>query len=121
MIDELDHVQLAAPAGCEPAARAFFSGLLGLRELVKPEALQGQGGCWFQVGQRGMQLHIGIESDFRPAAKAHPAFAVRDAEAVFQVLAAAGSECKWDESLPGVRRFFAKDPWGNRLEFTQPA
>ena len=114
----IDHVQLAAPAGCEAEARAFFCEILGLRELTKPEALRNQGGCWFDAGA-GAQLHIGIEDPFAPAKKAHPAFSVADAEAAFTTLQDAGVECVWgDDAIAGVRRFFAKDPWGNRLEFT---
>jgi len=116
LLDDIDHVQIAAPKGCEAAARHFFGGLLGMEEIEKPEALRPPGGCWFRIGSR--QLHIGVESDFRPAAKAHPAFTTRDIDAVFAALDGAGVECKWDESIDGVRRFFANDPWGNRLEFT---
>jgi catechol 2,3-dioxygenase-like lactoylglutathione lyase family enzyme len=115
----IDHIQLAAPAGCEPAARKFFGELLGLEEIPKPEPLRSRGGCWFRLG--AIQLHIGVEKDFRPATKAHPAFAVVDVEAAFQALRAAGVSCVWDDALNGLRRFYATDPWGNRLEFTEPA
>jgi catechol 2,3-dioxygenase-like lactoylglutathione lyase family enzyme len=114
----LDHVQIAAPKGCEPAAREFFGNLLGLEEVEKPEPLRSRGGCWFQVATH--QLHIGIEDDFRPATKAHPAFAVRDLDSLFAHLSQAGVPCTWDTSVPGLRRFYALDPWGNRLEFTEP-
>ena len=114
-ITDIDHVQIAGPEGCEPEARRFFCDLLQLQELEKPEPLKSRGGCWFQAGPR--QLHIGIEDPFQPARKAHPAFAVRDIEGLFRTLAAANVGCKWDEDLEGVRRFFANDPWGNRLEF----
>jgi catechol 2,3-dioxygenase-like lactoylglutathione lyase family enzyme len=110
----LDHVQLAAPAGCEEAARAFFGELLGLRELEKPPSLASRGGVWFELGD-GRQLHIGVEQAFAPARKAHPAFAVDDLDA----LAARLRDVQWDDELPGVRRFYAVDPWGNRLEFMQ--
>jgi catechol 2,3-dioxygenase-like lactoylglutathione lyase family enzyme len=116
LLDDIDHVQIAAPNGCEAAARHFFGELLGMEEIEKPEALRPRGGCWFRIGSR--QLHIGVESDFRPAAKAHPAFTTRDIDAVFASLDGAGVPCKWDEAIDGVRRFFANDPWGNRLEFT---
>jgi len=118
-LTEIDHVQIAAPEGCEPAARDFFGRLLGLEEIEKPEKLRARGGCWFKIGTR--QLHVGVESDFRPAAKAHPAFAVHDIEALFRDLSAAGVPCKWDDALGGIRRFYAQDPWGNRLEFTEPS
>jgi len=118
LVLDLDHVQLAAPKGCELAARAFFGGLLGLAELDKPQSLRARGGCWFQVGSR--QLHIGVEERFRPSLKAHPAFAVREIEALFERLARSHIECRWDAAIEGRRRFFANDPWGNRLEFTEP-
>jgi catechol 2,3-dioxygenase-like lactoylglutathione lyase family enzyme len=115
---DLDHVQIAAPEGCETEARRFFSGLLGLSEIQKPEPLRSRGGCWFKVGSR--QLHIGVEDPFQPAAKAHPAFAVRDVDALFVALQTAGVKCTWDQALGTIRRFYAQDPWGNRLEFTEP-
>ena len=115
---EIDHVQIAAPQGCEDAARRFFGRLLGLEEIEKPEPLRSRGGCWFRVGSR--QLHIGVEKDFRPATKAHPAFAVKHIEELCEALSKAGVRCAWDEALGGLRRFYANDPWGNRLEFTEP-
>jgi catechol 2,3-dioxygenase-like lactoylglutathione lyase family enzyme len=117
VIEGLDHVQIAAPAGCEAEARQFFGGLLGLAELPKPEPLVGHGGAWFQAGAQ--QLHVGVEADFAPARKAHPAFAVDDVEGLAARLEAAGVEVRWDDDLPDVGRFYAEDPWGNRLEFVQ--
>jgi catechol 2,3-dioxygenase-like lactoylglutathione lyase family enzyme len=114
----IDHVQIAAPRGCEQEARNFFGRLLGLEEIEKPAPLRSRGGCWFKVGSR--QLHIGVEEDFRPAGKAHPAFAVDDIEKAFAVMAAVGVRCVWDDAHDGIRRFYAADPWGNRLEFTEP-
>jgi catechol 2,3-dioxygenase-like lactoylglutathione lyase family enzyme len=121
VIAGLDHVQVAAPAGCEAAARAFYGGLLGLEELSKPRALAGRGGAWFRCGAQ--QLHVGVEAAFAPAAKAHPAFAVTGPgalDALAERLAAAGAPVRWDEELPGVRRFYTEDPWGNRLELCEP-
>jgi catechol 2,3-dioxygenase-like lactoylglutathione lyase family enzyme len=106
----LDHVQVAAPPGCEAEARRFYGELLGLAEIPKPEPLRARGGVWFE------QLHIGVETDFRPARKAHPALRVPDLDALAERLAAAGAPVEWDESLPGVRRFYTADPWGNRVE-----
>jgi catechol 2,3-dioxygenase-like lactoylglutathione lyase family enzyme len=117
VIEALDHVQIAAPARCEEQARRFFGELLGLRELPKPESLPARGGAWFQVGAH--ELHVGVDPDFQPARKAHPAFAVDDVEALAAQLEAAGVEARWDQELQGVRRFYADDPWGNRLEFLQ--
>ena len=105
----LDHVQVAAPAGCEEAARAFYGGVLGLREVEKPAALRARGGVWFE------QLHVGVEDGFVPARKAHPAFAVDDLDALADRI----GDVQWDDAVPGVRRFYAHDPFGNRLEFVQ--
>ena len=114
MLDAIDHVQLAAPAGCEEAARRFFGELLGLEELEKPESLRSRGGVWFRVGAQ--QLHIGVEADFSPARKAHPAFSVSGYDELQDRLRAAGVEVTDDGSIPGVRRCDVADPWGNRIE-----
>lgn len=109
-------MQLAAPRGCEEAARRFFGELLGLPEVPKPQALRGRGGVWFQVGQQ--QLHIGVEEPFAAARKAHPALRVRP-DALDELAArldAAGATVLWDEALDEVRRFYSEDPWGNRIE-----
>lgn len=113
----IDHVQLAAPPGCESEARRFFGELLGLPEIEKPEPLRGRGGVWFALGDQ--QLHIGVEADFAPASKAHPAFALpkADLDLLARRLADSGTEIAWDSALPGQRRFYCADPWGNRLEF----
>ena len=111
----IDHVQVAAPAGGEPEARAFYGALLGLEELPKPDALAGRGGCWFRAGAQ--ELHVGVEDEFAPARKAHPGFIVDGLEALAGRLGAAGVTVAWDESLPGTTRFHAADPFGNRLEF----
>lgn len=115
---DIDHVQIAAPKGCESEARRFFGQWLGMDEVIKPERLRSRGGCWFQVGPR--QLHIGVEEDFRPAKKAHVAFTASDIVALFARLSAAGIQCVWDDAVDGVRRFYANDPWGSRLEFADP-
>jgi catechol 2,3-dioxygenase-like lactoylglutathione lyase family enzyme len=118
----LDHVQLAAPAGCEREARRYYGELLGLDEIEKPEPLRSRGGVWFRVGSQ--QLHIGVEGKFAPARKAHPALRVaraEDLEALAERLAAAGAKVIWDDSLPGERRFYSEDPWGNRIEFLAAA
>lgn len=117
-VADLDHVQLAAPTGSERLARAFYGQLLGLRELAKPAHLAERGGVWFAAGDRG--LHIGIESPFRPARKAHPALRVRGLSELRRRLDLAGVRTWTDEPLPGHRRFYAADPFGNRLEFLEP-
>jgi catechol 2,3-dioxygenase-like lactoylglutathione lyase family enzyme len=117
VISGIDHVQVAAPPGCEAQARAFYGELLGLREIAKPQALAARGGCWFGAGEQ--ELHVGVAEPFAPAAKAHPALSVdgRDAlRALAERLAAAGHAVTWDEALPRVDRFYVADPFGNRLE-----
>jgi catechol 2,3-dioxygenase-like lactoylglutathione lyase family enzyme len=111
----LDHVQLAVPAAAEDACRAFWQGLVGLTEIEKPEALRPRGGAWF--AGPGFELHLGVEAEFRPARKAHPAFAVADLPALAERLKAAGHPVRWDEAIAGRARFFTEDPVGNRLEF----
>jgi catechol 2,3-dioxygenase-like lactoylglutathione lyase family enzyme len=117
VIARIDHIQLAAPRGCELAARQFYGTLLGLPEIEKPAALGARGGCWFQCGDQ--EIHIGVEADFRPAKKAHPAFTVTDLARLRESLLAQAAKIIEDDSLPGTRRFFAEDPWGNRLEFLE--
>ncbi|MEV5511216.1 VOC family protein [Streptomyces orinoci] len=119
MITALDHVQLAAPPGSEDALRAYYVDALGLTEIPKPPALAARGGCWFAAGP--VQLHLGIEEDFRPARKAHPGLRVTGITAFAERLAAHGAPVTWDDNLPGHRRFFSADPVGNRLEFLEPA
>lgn len=117
MIHGIDHAQVAAPPDCERQARWFYGEVLGLPEVPKPATLAGRGGVWFQVGSQ--QLHVGVEREFRPALKAHPAFVTRDITALAERLVAAGVPISWDDALPGRRRFYAADPWGNRLEFLE--
>jgi catechol 2,3-dioxygenase-like lactoylglutathione lyase family enzyme len=117
MITGLDHVQVAIPANGEALARGFYGGLLGMAEIPKPEALAVRGGCWFTGGSA--VLHLGVAEPFAPARKAHPALLVRDIDALAARLAGADHECSWSEEIPGVRRFHAFDPFGNRIEFQQ--
>jgi catechol 2,3-dioxygenase-like lactoylglutathione lyase family enzyme len=115
----LDHVQIAMPRGREAEARAFYGAVLGLAEIPKPEALARRGGAWFAVGDR--ELHLGAEEDFRPASKAHPAFRVAKLDALRARLTKAGYPPIEDHALPGYDRFYVSDPFGNRLEFLEPA
>ena len=117
MLAGIDHVQLTAPAGCEDAARGFFRDLLGLEELEKPEPLRSRGGVWFQVGVQ--QLHVGVEADFAPARKAHPAFSVSGYDELQHRLSAADVMITDDNSIPGLRRCYITDPWGNRIELVE--
>lgn len=114
----LDHVQLAMPAGGEDAARTFYGGLLGLTEVPKPAPLAARGGCWF-VGAgagSGVAIHLGVDADFMPARKAHVALLVDDLAGLRATLDDAGANTIDDDSPFGVRRFYAFDPFGNRLE-----
>jgi catechol 2,3-dioxygenase-like lactoylglutathione lyase family enzyme len=115
---ELDHVQLAMPAGQEHLARAFYSDVLGLREESKPENLAARGGVWFRGGSA--RLHLGVEQAFHAARKAHPALVVRGLAALAVRCRDAGFAPIIDEPLPGVDRFYVFDPFGNRLELLEP-
>ena len=117
MLTGLHHVQVACPAGSEDALRAFYGGVLGLRELAKPRSLAGRGGVWFRGA--GCEIHCGVEEGFVPARKAHPGIAVRDVDAAAERVGAAGLPVRWDDQLPGVRRFHTDDPVGNRVELQQ--
>ena len=114
----IDHIQVAMPAGGEDAAKAFYAGLLGFIEVTKPASLAGRGGVWFSAG--AAQLHLGVEKDFRPARKAHPAFLTADLTALVARLQAAGCTIAADEPpLDGYRRVHVADPFGNRIELMQ--
>lgn len=116
LVEGLDHVQVAAPAGCETAARQFYGELLGLPEVPKPAGLSDRGGAWFAVGSQ--QVHVGVTKPFAPARQAHPALRVSP-EALDRLagrLEAAGRPVRWDHEIEDVRRFFTSDPWGNRIE-----
>jgi catechol 2,3-dioxygenase-like lactoylglutathione lyase family enzyme len=115
----LDHVQVAAPAGCEALARWFYGELLGLVEIPKPDVLAARGGAWFRCGLQ--QLHVGVEEPFLPASKAHPALLV-DRGSLAELadrLAADGLRVDWDHSLDPVKRIYSRDPWGNRIELLE--
>jgi catechol 2,3-dioxygenase-like lactoylglutathione lyase family enzyme len=114
VIRGLDHVQVAAPPGCETKARRFYGELLGLPELEKPEPLRSRGGVWFRCGEQ--QLHVGVDEQFEPARKAHPALAAAGYEELLARLREAGVDLHEDDSVSGLRRSYVHDPWGNRLE-----
>jgi catechol 2,3-dioxygenase-like lactoylglutathione lyase family enzyme len=111
----LDHVQIAIPAGSEAACRIFYVDVLGMTELQKPLGLAKRGGVWVRNG--AVEIHLGVEAEFRPARKAHPGIVVADIDGLAARLQAAGQPPLWDDAIPGVRRFFTTDPLGNRLEF----
>jgi catechol 2,3-dioxygenase-like lactoylglutathione lyase family enzyme len=115
----IDHVQIALPAGREEQARAFYTGLLGFTEIPKPPGLAQRGGAWFEAGSA--RLHLGVEADFRPARKAHPAFIVSGLDELSARLRAAGIEVDDTQpALDGYRRVHIHDPFGNRIEFMEP-
>ncbi|WP_329581332.1 VOC family protein [Kitasatospora sp. NBC_01250] len=120
MITALDHLQLTAPPGSEPALRAFYAGALGMTEIPKPPELAGRGGCWFTVDGGRIRLYLGVEGHFRPTTKAHPGLRVADLDACAERLAAHGAPVVWDSSLPPDRRIYCQDPVGNLLEFVGP-
>jgi catechol 2,3-dioxygenase-like lactoylglutathione lyase family enzyme len=116
-IEALNHVQLAMPAGKEDAARRFYSGILEIPEVQKPLHLAKRGGCWFE--RDAVKIHLGVEPDFRPAMKAHPAFTVTDLSSLIQRLEAAGFQVAVDEPLAGFNRRYVADPFGNRIELME--
>lgn len=113
----LHHVQLAIPRDSEPQCRAFYCDVLGWRELPKPEPLAARGGLWLDTGDA--ELHLGVEADFRPAKKAHPAFLIDDVETLAVQFTDAGFPVIWDDALAGYKRFYVHDAVGNRLEFME--
>ena len=115
----LHHVLLAMPPDREAEGRAFYQDLLGIPEVPKPSNLGKRGGCWFERG--ALRLHLGVESEFRPARKAHPAFLVEDLKTLVRRVTDAGFTVAVDEPLEGYERVFVDDPFGNRIELLEPA
>ncbi len=116
---KLHHVQLAIPPGSEDECRRFYCAILGWKELPKPAVLVKRGGLWLSAGE--VELHLGVEQDFHPAKKAHPAFLVTAIDNIAADLASQKFEVDWDDSIPEFKRFFVFDAVGNRLEFMQPS
>jgi catechol 2,3-dioxygenase-like lactoylglutathione lyase family enzyme len=117
-IERLDHVQLAMPPNGEDAARAFYRDALGIDEVAKPPHLAARGGCWFERG--ALKVHLGVEADFRPARKAHPAFIVSDLATLIATLKSHGYSVVEDQPLEGYDRVYVDDPFGNRIELMEP-
>jgi len=105
------------PPGEENRAREFYGELLGMNEIAKPAELAKRGGCWFASG--AVQIHMGVEADFRAARKAHPALRCRDYDGLVARLGEAGVEVRNDDSIPSVRRCHVSDPFGNRIELIE--
>ena len=114
----IEHVQLAMPPGLEQAAREFYQGLLGIPEVPKPPELAKRGGAWFESGP--LKVHLGVENDFRPARKAHPAFIVEGLRELATTLQRAGYHVWKDQPLEGYDRLYADDSFGNRIELMEP-
>lgn len=117
MIIGLHHIQLAMPEGGEDDARAFYAGILGLTEVEKPEVLQARGGVWFEL--QGIRLHLGVERRFVAAKKAHPALQVASLQDIVTRLRVQGIACRHDIDLPGFKRVYVSDPFGNRIELLE--
>ena len=114
----LHHVQLCVPAGAEEACRTFWVGQLGFTELAKPPELAARGGLWVRAG--ALEVHLGVEAEFVPARKGHPGILAGNLDALAERLTSFGHELTWDDSFPGMRRFYVSDPVGNRLEVLTP-
>ena len=113
----IDHVQLAMPSGGETAATGFYAGILGLSRVQKPAVLMNQSGCWFTNGI--VALHLGVDPDFIPAQKAHPALVVEDFDGFLTEMDRNGVSVTHSESLNGARRLHLSDPFGNRIEVVE--
>jgi catechol 2,3-dioxygenase-like lactoylglutathione lyase family enzyme len=116
-VRRLDHILLAMPAGGESDARKFYREILGIPEAMKPANLAARGGCWFEHGE--LKIHLGVEKNFAPARKAHPAFIVEDLAALTSALIKAGYPVAHDQPLEGYHRIFVDDPFGNRIELME--
>lgn len=116
-VERLDHLQLAMPAGREDEARAFYQDALGIDEVIKPPHLASRGGCWFERG--ALKVHLGVEADFRPARKAHPAFIVTELAALVATLKSHGYAVVEDQPLDSYDRVYVDDPFGNRIELME--
>jgi catechol 2,3-dioxygenase-like lactoylglutathione lyase family enzyme len=116
-VRRLDHILLAMPPGRESDAREFYQGILGIPEAAKPSDLAARGGCWFEDGE--LKVHLGVEKNFSPARKAHPAFIVEDLAALTAILTKAGFPISHDQPLAGYDRIFVHDPFGNRIELME--
>lgn len=113
----IDHVQVAAPAHHEVEARQFYAETLGLKEITKPDRLARNGGVWFEIGQQ--QLHVGVQKDFIPSQKAHPALLVENISDIRRHLESKGVEIVYGDELEGADRFYISDPFGNRIEIIE--
>ena len=118
-IEAIDHVQLAMPRGEEDRARAFYAAILGIPEVPKPPDLAKRGGVWFERNE--LKVHLGVETDFRPAKKAHPGFRVRDLDTLLERCKSASFQVSEVEDRADGRHAYVDDPFGNRIELVEPA
>jgi catechol 2,3-dioxygenase-like lactoylglutathione lyase family enzyme len=118
LVHGLDHVQIAIPAGQEAKAREFYSEVLGLIEVPVPTSLANRGAIWFE--RESLRLHLGIDADFHPAKKAHPALLVKGLDRLTEHLQRAGIAIVAAPPLQGRKRFHIFDPFGNRIELLEP-
>ena len=117
-INKIDHIQLAIPKESESIARKFYTGVLGLTEIERPESLKPSGGVWYSAGD--VELHLGVEENFNPGKKkAHPAFIVEGLNRIKVQLIQNDIEIKEEIQIPGRKRFSFYDPFGNRIEFME--
>ncbi len=117
-VRRIDHILIAMPAGREDEARAFYVGVLGMSERIKPPVLAARGGCWFEIG--ALQVHLGVDRNFIPARKAHPAFIVDNLAGMIEKAVQGGYTITADEPLEGCDRRHVDDPFGNRIELIEP-
>jgi catechol 2,3-dioxygenase-like lactoylglutathione lyase family enzyme len=113
MIVGIDHVQLAMPSGLEAKAREFYTGVLGIPEVPKPAERAARGGAWFESGT--VKIHLGVETDFRPAKKSHPGLLVDNLADVVRALTGSGYHVRFE----GSHHAYVADPFGNRIELIQ--
>ncbi|HUP76109.1 MAG TPA: VOC family protein [Acidimicrobiales bacterium] len=117
-ITRIEHVQLAMPPGREQDAVAFYEGLLGIPQVPKPSHLAARGGCWFEHGE--LKVHLGVEAEFVPAKKAHPALQVQGLRELLERLRTSSAEVRDGEPLDGFDHAYVDDPFGNRIELIEP-
>jgi catechol 2,3-dioxygenase-like lactoylglutathione lyase family enzyme len=117
-VRSIDHILIAMPAGREDEARAFYHGVLGLAEQIKPPQVAVRGGCWFEIG--ALQVHLGVDKNFIPARKAHPAFIVDDLSDIVAKAKQRGYNVTEDVPMAGYDRRHIDDPFGNRIELIEP-
>ena len=112
------HAQLSVPVGEEQKARDFYCGVLGLKEIPKPDALAGRGGFWLELGS--FQVHVGTEEFAgRADTKSHIAYEVTGIDGWKEKLEQAGIDVTTGIQIPHYRRFEFRDPFGNRVEFLE--